>query len=223
MACWTWPARASCGCPVRSCALACLFVLVACGSEPLPSASTPVPSRERVVISPLGLSVSVPSGYVVHPRGEDRRGPWVVDLAPGGRQPRRIIISPDGPAEPIAPSERDPACPWLGPVDRSLGDDAHVRYLSSVGCGGSGGVEGVLVGLWELGGRRFSLSCITQSEPGIGAAGPDPAWCLDELRGARVVPATDTPVRLGPTGVEQTPLIFAPLPGGGQSVGEPGE
>lgn len=208
---------------MRSAILACLVPLIGCGVEPQPAETTADPLLERVVLSPLGVSLSVPPGYAVYPRGADGRGIWVVDLNPGGRQPRQIVLDPEGPDQLPEPSPRGADCPWQGPVDQLLEEGNSVRFHSSVGCGGSGGVEAVLVGVWALGSRRFALSCITQHEPGLGDDGPDPIWCLEFLGSARDVPATATPPRLGPTGSEQPPLIIAPPLAGGQTSDEPGE
>jgi hypothetical protein len=208
---------------MRSGALAGLALLLGCGADPQPAASKPEPQRERVVLSPLGVSLSVPSDYAVYPRGEDSGGPWVVDLNPGGRQPLQVVLDPSGPDTLERPSTRGPGCPWQGPVSERFADDNGIRYYRSVGCGGSGGVEAALVGLWDIGDRRLVISCIAQQEPSFGEDGPDPLWCLELLRSARAVPATDTPPRLGPTGVEQRPLVIAPPLAGGQSSGEAGE
>ena len=62
------------------------------------------------------------------------------------------------------------------------------------------------MGLWSIEDRRFHVSCSIQDEPSFGAE-PDPEFCLDILRSARVVPATEAPVRLGPTGSSQSPLL----------------
>lgn len=193
---------------------------VGCGAEP-GEPSAPASFRpERVVISPIGVSLAVPPGYAVYPRGGDPGGVWVVDMNPGGRQPRVIVLDPNAPDQLTRPAgQEDPACPWVGPLEERLGGDSAVRYFARVGCGGSGGIQGALAGLWDLDGRRFAVSCVVQSELGE----PDPASCLEQLRSARAVPATDTPVRLGPSGTEQSPLILAPPLVGTQTAGEPSD
>ncbi len=196
-----------------------LAVLVGCGAETVTPAPQAGPGTERVVISPLGVSLSVPFGYAVYPRSRGEHDVWVVDMNPGGRQPRVIVLDPSAPEQLTPPTSRDPACPWVGPVEEQLGATNTLRYFTSVGCGGSGGIVGSLAGLWDLSGHRFAISCTAQSEQG----GPDPAGCLAQLRTARAVPATDAPVRLGPTGTERNPLIIAPPLAGRQPRGQPDE
>ncbi len=186
--------------------LALALTLSACGGGPDETPATPSPGeaqRERVVLSPIGLSLSVPPGYAVYPQGPRELGPWVVEMNPEGRQPRRIVVSAAAPEQLAPPSERGPDCPWEGPFTADLSTGSTVSYYSSVGCGGSGGVEAALTGLWRLGERRYVLSCLVQGEPGLLGDGPDPTGCLQQLRSARAVLATDTPVRLGPTGTER--------------------
>jgi hypothetical protein len=163
--------------------------------------------------------MAVPPGYAVYLRAER----WVVDMNPGGRQPRLIELDPTAPPSLVRPRDVDPACPWLGPFHEQLGPDSTLDYFTAVGCGGSGGVEGFLAGHWSLGGQRIVVSCSVQREPVFGGSGPDPAGCLVQLRSACAVPATDTPVRVGPTGSTQPPLILAPPLAGTQSRGAPSE
>lgn len=160
------------------------------------------PEREGVVIPALGIALSLPAHYAVHSRGEEDEGPWVIDLNPGGRGVRRIVLEPVAPDVLQRPGDHDPDCPWLGPETTSLWEGGVVEFFTSVGCGGSGGVEADLVGHWELGERRFALRCETQGEP-VFDDGPDPDWCLDLLRIAHLVPVLHAPPRLGPTGVER--------------------
>ncbi len=184
-----------------------LVLLIGCGTEPEPAPAEP--STERLVISRIGLALSVPPGYAFRPRGGDFGGAWVVDLNPGGRQARRLLLEPDIPDALDRPVDRDASCPWQGPTAEVLSDSVFIEYYTSVGCGGSGGIEAALVGHVKLGERRYGLGCSTQVEPGF-AGGPDPRWCLDLLRSARSVPVTNAPPRFGPTGALQNPLVLLP-------------
>ncbi len=190
--------------------IALLLFLTGCSTESEPVLPK-APAGERIVLSPIGLALSVPPDYTVRPRSDDPAGAWIVDLAPGQRQPRRIVVVPDPPGEAEVPKTDDPACPWQGPETFQAATASSIRYHVSVGCGGSGGVEARLAGLWEIGDRRFGLSCVTQAEPLVSGETPDPAWCLELLPTARAVPITDAPVRLGPTGTERRPVIEGEL------------
>ena len=208
---------------MRSVAMVLVLVLAGCGSA---SESTPAPlATERVVISPLGVSLSVPPGYAVYPWGDDRSGAWVVDMNPVGRQPHRITLDPAAPETLERPRDHGMSadCPWVGPETARLGQGSSVSYYSSTGCGGSGGIVASLAGLWQLGERRLLLSCTAQAEPVFGGSLPDPTGCLAQLRSARAVPVSDDPVRLGPSGIEQRPLAILPILRGSSSATEPAE
>ncbi len=194
-----------------------MALLAGCGSGELPPSPPPPLEGERIVISRLGVSMRVPAGYAVYSRGDRPDSAWVVDMNPGGRQPRRIVLAPAGEDSLGSPGQGDPACPWTGPHEAVMSQNSAISYHSSVGCGGSGGVEARLVGTWTIDARRFAVSCTAQGEPA-----PVPAGCLEQLRSARAVPITDTPPRLGPTGTTQPPLLVAPPGVGAQSSGEPG-
>ena len=190
---------------MRASWLACLLTLSACGPSAEQQQAAITASRERFVISQLGLSMAVPPPYAVYRQHAAEDAPWVVDLAVGARQARRITLQQVSASEHARPEDHDLACPWEGPWSREVHAGSTVRYFTAQGCGGSGGEEAWLAGLWTIDGRSFRIGCGVQQEPGFGL-GPDPASCLVHLRGARAIPATDTPVRFGPNGSDRAPL-----------------
>lgn len=203
--------------------MAMVLALAGCGTA---SESTPAPlANERVVISPLGVALSVPPGYAVYPWGDDRGGAWVVDMNPGGRRPHRITLDPAVPETLERPRDHGMSadCPWVGPETAQLSRGSSLAYYSSIGCGGSGGIEASLAGLWQLGEHRLMVSCTAQAEPVFGGGALDPTGCLDQLRSARAMPVSDDPVRLGPSGIEQRPLVMLPTLLGNRSTTEPAE
>jgi hypothetical protein len=192
-----------------------LSLLLLLGCEAPRQGAPARPETERVVISRLGVALSVPPPYAVYQRSRAEDAPWVVDLRPGMRSPRLIILDPAGPEALVAPSSEDPSCPWVGPSQRALGKAGDLRYFTSVGCGGSGGIEAFLVGRWSVGERELSVSCRHQAEPA-----PDPESCLELLRSARAVPITDAPPRIGPSGSLEDPLMLGLPTPSGQRPGE---
>jgi hypothetical protein len=183
-----------------------------------PSETTPAkPETERVVISRLGVALSVPPPYAVYRRSEAEDAPWVVDLRPGMRGPKQIILDPAPPAE-LPPQTPD----GYGALEEErLSDGSALRYrVAELGCGATGWCEEQLVGLWKLGERTLGVTCLHQAEVGPFEEGPRAEACLEQLRGARDVPVTDAPPRIGPSGVLENPMMLGlPTPGGQQ----PGE
>ena len=165
------------------------------------------PDRGRLAILPaVGLALVLPAGTAVYERPA---GSWVLDLRPGMRQPRRVILS----AHPGADLARPPASgdgpAWEGPQTRRLGEAGEIAYHTRVGGGGSGGVEADLIGRWTLRDRALLVVCEVQEEP-ILSEGPDPTFCLPLLADARAIPVTDGPPRVGPDIALADPLPFLP-------------
>lgn len=107
--------------------------------------------------------IEVPQGAAVtSAEGADRVR---LEMHPGRRVPRTIVIGPEVEAGASFPEEA------------SLGEAGRVHYEVERAAGGSGGEEAVLTGEIELSGRRYQLSCHTQGE----LSEPDATWCLERL------------------------------------------
>jgi len=167
------------------------LVLFGCRS----SAPALAPDRATLaMLPPLGLALNLPAGSAVYERPA---GTWVLDLRPGMRTPKRVILAVTTPSDPAVPPTHEGSPPWEGPMVLRIGPESGIVYHTRVGDGGSGGVQADLHGRWTLPDRALSVGCVVQEEP-ILSEGPDPAFCLPLLAAARVIPVTAAPAVLGP-------------------------